>query len=79
MKITNGSSDNIKYVIGNVSDYADFVKYTVEPYAVFAHSGDSFAFEVYPAVRNLINYYTKKKQGLLYDSSTPSIVTVSVL
>lgn len=79
MKITNGSSDNIKYVIGNVSDYADFAKYTVEPYAVFAHSGDSFAFEVYPAVRNLINYYTKKKQGLLYDSSTPSIVTVSVL
>ena len=79
MKITNGSSDNIKYVIGNVSDYADFAKYTVEPYAVFAHSRDSFAFEVYPAVRNLINYYTKKKQGLLYDSSTPSIVTVSVL
>ena len=79
MKITNNSTDNIKYFIGNVSDYADFAKYTVEPYAVFAHSGDSFAFEVYPAVRNLINYYTKKKQGLLYDSSTPSIVTVSVL
>jgi len=45
---------------------------------VFVHSGASNTFNVYPAVRNLINYYTKKKQGLLYDSSTPSIVTVSV-
>lgn len=80
-KITAGSNSDsdIKYYVGNVADYADFAKYTVEPYAIFAHAGVSDVYEVYPAVRNLINYYTKKKQGLLYDSSTPSIVTVSVL
>ncbi len=76
-KIT--TSGNIKYYIGNVVDYTDFAKYTVEPYVVFAHSGASDTFEVYPAVRNLINYYTRKKQGTSYDSETPSIVTVSVL
>lgn len=79
MKINITTSGDIKYMITSVNDYTDFAKYTVEPYAVFVHSGASNTFNVYPAVRNLINYYTKKKQGLLYDSSTPSIVTVSVL
>lgn len=79
MKINITTSGDIKYMITSVNDYTDFAKYTVEPYVVFVHSGASNTFNVYPAVRNLINYYTKKKQGLLYDSSTPSIVTVSVL
>lgn len=79
MKINITTSGDIKYMITSVNDYTDFAKYTVEPYAVFVHSGASNTFNVYPAVRNLINYYTKKKQGLLYDSSTSSIVTVSVL
>ena len=79
MKINITTSGDIKYMITSVNDYTDFAKYTVEPYTVFVHSGASNTFNVYPAVRNLINYYTKKKQGLLYDSSTPSIVTVSVL
>ncbi len=66
---TTSESNAISFNLCNVSDYADFAKYTVEQYAILAMSGSSFTFNVYPAIRNLINYYTKKKQGVSYDTN----------
>jgi len=72
-----GASNAISFRLCNVSDYADFAKYTVEQYAILALSGSSFEYNVYPAIRNLINYYTKKKQGVSYDTKLTGTFSVN--
>lgn len=72
-----GAGNAISFRLCNVSDYADFAKYTVEQYAILALSGSSFEYNVYPAIRNLINYYTKKKQGVSYDTKLTGTFSVN--
>lgn len=72
-----GAGNAISFRLCNVSDYTDFAKYTVEQYAILALSGSSFEYNVYPAIRNLINYYTKKKQGVSYDTKLTGTFSVN--
>ena len=77
-KLYNTDNNYLSFKLCNVSDYTDFAKYTVEQYAILAViSGTAYVNNVYPAIRNLINYYTKKKQGVSYDTKLTGTFSVN--
>lgn len=57
----------------------DFAKYTVEQYCIIQpDTGISDTVRIYPSVRNLINYYTRKKQGRGFNTDLQAGITVHI-
>lgn len=71
--------DPVHFYTVNVHNTIDFAKYTVEQYCIIQpDTGISDTVRIYPSVRNLINYYTRKKQGRGFNTDLQAGITVHI-